>query len=388
MDVESAVARALANAALSRQRDAEISATRAELTIETSRTNPQWELTHEQVFGDLNVGYRESTAQLEQGFDLVDWRTSRRAALPHRERALVASWQLRELELSHEVRHAFYTLLYHQQRVQIARAWIKRLETAREGLTQREARGDVSSYQVRRIASEITLARATLDTEAAALELASSELTTLTAIPPEQLKIVGVLWSMDAPLALPAEAQEPLNSSQTLRLDMLHELELATTEEARAHESSSFWRGWSVVAGYRNVSVGPSVGHGFILSLSGPLTLTDTQEPHRQALAARRIRLEAEIDLLTARTQQRTDEARKRLLRASEVVAKHHTALHDTELTSMAQLAFDTGEAPLSELLDAFELEARMLLVNLDLELEARRAQIALDYILKTGDLP
>lgn len=395
MTVEQVTTRAIAHASLSRQLDAEIASERAALDIELTRPNPTWSLTHEQVFGDLNVGYREFSAQLERPLDLTDWRTPLRHALPHQERAIKALWRIRESEIAHEVHLAFYAILYHRRRVAITRDWIARLQTARQGLIEREARGDASSYQVRRVAAEIAIAEVSLDTETSDLEQAWGMLELFLPASPDLTStarphLAGELFSReDAPIQpTTALSSDREATPDTLHLHRLRERSLATRQEEAAHQGSSFWRGWTVAAGYRHATVGPSSGHGFILSLSGPLAIEDVQEPRRQHIAARRIRLDAEVDLLTARTRQRIHAARQRLQLAIRAIETHDDTLTDTELTSMAQLAFDTDEAPLSELLDAFEIETRMQLAKVELEREARQAQLALDHILKTGELP
>ena len=177
-----------------------------------------------------------------------------------------------------------------------------------------------------------------------------------------------------SPPASAPEARAPTRPE----LARLEHLELALGAEAQAW-GSPFWRGWSVGAGYRYAEVGPSTGHGFLLTLSLPLAFWNTDAPRLQRLRARQHEVSSELTLRTSLMAREVDAARRAARRGHGSLSTMSDPSRDVELTRLAQVAFDAGEASLTELLDAFESETDLQLARIDLQWEARRASIALD---------
>ena len=371
VNADDVVRSALARPEVEERFSAQVSGVRAELDEATVFPTPTLGLAHEQVFGDLNVGYLEFSAMVEQRFDLSGWRGALRESLPHRESALRAETDAWQLEAATTVRVAFYRVRRHDERVAALDAWIARLEDGLVGVRAREEGGDASAYQVRRIEREIELARATRATEASARAEAWAELERWTMWQTRPV-LVGAL--QPPPPTPTPDARAPLRPE----LARLEHLELALDAETQAW-GAPFWRGWSVGAGYRYAEVGPSTGHGFLVTLSLPLAFWNTDAPRVQRLRARQLEVSSELTLRTSLVAREVDAAHERLDAAMASLETMSGPSRDAELTRLAQVAFDAGEASLTELLDAFESETELQLARIDLQWEARRAAIALD---------
>ena len=368
---DDAVRAALARPEVEERFNAQVAGARAELDEATVFPTPTLGLAHEQVFGDLNVGYLEVSAMVEQRFDLSGWRGALRESLPHRESALRAETHAWQLQAATAVRVAFYRVRRHDERIAALDAWFARLEDGLAGLRAREERGDASAYQVRRIEREIELAYATRAAEASARAEAWAELEQWTTWQTRPV-LVGELQP-----STPTRAPEtrPLLRPELARLE---HLELALDAEAQAW-GAPLWRGWSVGAGYRYAEVGPSTGHGFLVTLSLPLSFWNTDASRVQRLRARQREVSSELTLHTSLVAREIDAAQQRLDAAMASLEMMSDLSRDAELTRLAQVAFDAGEASLTELLDALESETELQLARIDLQWEARRAAIALD---------
>ena len=371
VSADDAVRAALARPEVEERFGAQVAGVRAELDEATVVPTPTLGLAHEQVFGDLNVGYLQFTAMAEQRFDLSGWRGALRESLPSRESALRAETTMWQLEAATTVRRAFYRVRYRDARIAALDAWIARLGRRLEGIRAREERGDASAYQVRRVEREIELARTTRATEASARAEAWAELERWTT------------WQARPVLAgdLQPSTPTPTPDARALlrpELARLEHLELALDAEAQAW-GSPFWRDWSVGAGYRYAEVGPSAGHGFLVTLSLPLAFWNTDAPRIQSLRARQLEVSSELTLRASLAAREVDAAQQRLDAAMAPLETMSDPPRDAELTRLAHIAFDAGEASLTELLDALESETELQLARIDLQWEARRAAIALD---------
>jgi outer membrane protein TolC len=330
-------------------------------------------LTHEQVFGDINVGYAEFTASVEQRIDLSGWRRQYKDALPHREAALDAEAQSWRLEVSTATRMAFFEVRYRQERRAVLAHWIARLQEGLAGLEARRAQGDASIYDSRRMQRELELARARDAVEASALAKAWAELEAWTSWE-QRPELNG---DLPPGAAATGEGRSP-------ELQRLQALDRALDSEASAHKAP-FLRDWDVGAGYRYSTVGSSVGHGFVVSLSLPLGLWNPRQGQARATAAQAEALRGELSAKTHRLSREQRGARDRLSATQDALAQLGAADTDAELSRMAALAFQNGEASLSDLLDAFESETDLGLARIDIQWEARLASIALDHSLGMG---
>ncbi len=371
-----AVERALSNPDRAAVLASRLREAQAETAIDTVIATPTLGLSFEQVVGAVDVASSEFSATVEQPLDLSGWRGHVRDALPHREAALRAEAEAQNLEIAAQVREAFFEVLFRQRRLEVLDGWIARLREGVEAASAREARGDTSLYAVRRVERALDTAHAQRASEQARLAEAWSALgrwVPWTSRPSIEGDLAPEAPTQRGGLALPGLA----------RLEALG-LELSAQERALGSPSL---RGWAVGAGYRFVDAGEA-GHGFIVTLSAPLALWDTDAPKIERLRAHRAELSAELNLLRTQEERAADAAQERLTQTIEALAKLPGQERGAELTRLAQIAYAAGEATLTELLEAHEGEAELELSRLDLQWESRRAAIELDLRQGRGVTP
>ena len=365
---EQAVARALANPDVKDALEGRIRADRAEVEAATVVPTPTLEVAHEQVFGDEQVAYLESTVGLHQQLDLSSWRGRLRETLPHREAALRAETDEWRLLVATSVRAAFFEVRYREERLRALDEWMGHLERGVAVSTARQERGDASLYDLRRVQRELETAAAQRAREEAILEEAWAALRTWSQ------------WTSRPTLtgALPPDGLSKQASETLPELRRLQHLELALSAEEAAW-GSPFWRGWSIGAGYRFAEAGSESGHGFVASLSIPLAFWNNDLPEIDRLRAEQAAIGGELRFGRTLAEQAEAAAGERLERALAVLSNLRVPERDAELTHLAETAYGAGEATLTELLDAYESETELALSRIDLQWEARRAAIELD---------
>ena len=373
--VDDAVRAALERPEVEAQWRARLEGERALAAGDVAWETPTFSADYEHVFGDLNVGYLEVSATVAQRVDLSRRRAKARDALGHREAALEAESRGWRIEAAFGAREAFYSVLHRQARIDVLEGWIARLEVGLENVQARKAQGDASPYQVLRIARELELARTRRASESAALADAWGRLEWWTR------------WrgrpELDGDLPPGANAPAPTERAFP-ELERLIHMRRALSSEIDGLGTPA-WRDLSVGGGYRFAQVGPSVGHGLVLTLSVPLALWNTDTPRIASLRARREELGQELAWRQSSRDRRVDAARARLAATREALESMTDPSRDAELSELAQVAFAAGEAPLIELLDAFSSEAELSLARIDLQWEARRASLALTRLLDQG---
>ena len=374
---DEAVRDALDRPELQARVEAELEEARAELEAATVRSTPSFEVVDDRIFGDINVGFVEVSASVEQRFDLSGWRKKLRGSLPHRESAVREGANAWRVEVAALVRSAYFAVRYHELRLEVYDAWIERLEKGLENIEARAARGDAAAYHVRRIERELELARARRASEVAAMSEAWADLQQWTG------------WRDEPELtsALPPPTRTEPGADETLtRPDLMQLRAHARSLDAEARAWGSPWlRGWTVGAGYRFGQVGSSTGHGVVVSLSIPLALWNVHAPQVRRLQAEQARVRSELAVRTAFANTEISGRAGRLRKVLAALAAMRDPSEDGELSHLAEVAYVGGEASLVELLDAFESEADLQLSRLDLQWDARRADIALDQSLGLG---
>ncbi|MFT6399770.1 MAG: outer membrane protein TolC [Bradymonadia bacterium] len=351
----------------------QLAAERASVAVETIVRNPEFAVSHERFLGTRDLREAETALSIHQEFDLSDWRGRLRDALPHQEAALRSERQEWELEVAHEVRTAFFSVRYHQLRVVVLEGWITRLQSGVDAAAQREAAGDVSEYDVLRVQRELDTAGADLASEWSQLNESWSGLQRWVPFDSHP-DLVGELTPTQ-----PSGAAAELPSLQRLR-------HLVAANEARSGAyGRPGLRGWSIGGGYLLGRAPDSTAHGFLVELSIPLVVRNNDRAVLDALAARSDAIEVELALEGALADRAQVAARTRL--DGSLVALEGLAApdNDYQLTRMAELAYQAGEASLTDLLDAYESEAELQLARVDLQWQARRAALDLDRTLGRG---
>ena len=377
LSIEDVMSLALARPEIQARLQARLSSTRAEVDEATLTSTPRLEVAQERVIGDINVGYQELSLTVEQSFDLTGWRGKLKDSLVHKEAALQAENDVWLLEIATTLRTSFYRIRYHEERVRVLDQWLQQLEKGHQGLRLRQERGDTSLFHVRRIKRELTLAqlrRAAEQSERAEARRALERWVSWDEAP----ELMGDLE--------PTLDQVSLETAQSAppELERLTHLKRALHTEAKAWGSPSL-RAWTAGAGYRYAEVGSSVGHGFQVTLSLPISLWDVDEPHLQALKARQLEVGSELTLRTQLMYREIELAQRQLKASMGALRESDASTQRSEMTQLAQAAFDAGELSLSELLDTFESETDLQLARIDLQWEARKAMIDLDRLRGDG---
>lgn len=373
--VEDAVAHALSNPAVEARLEAQIAGTRAAVAEETAIDTPSLEVAHEQVFGDDNIAMYQITASVEQTFDLSGWRRQLRRATPHREAALRAQRDQYRLEVASAVRRAFFEVRLHEERIVVMDRWIERLQTGVEAIGQRRESGDASPYDELRVSRELDLARARKAAEESARAEAWSQLRGWLPIDVESPTLNG---------SLTPEQPEDADAYRVPRVAELEALELSLETESGAW-GSPFWRGWTLGGGYRFAQQMGSRGHGFVVSLSVPLSFWNTDAPRVERLEAELSAVRSELRLEQTLSQQLEDAARERVERCLTALSQVPAPEGDARLSLMASTAYSAGEGTLTEMLDAYGSETELQLARIELQWEARRASIELQQRRGTG---
>ena len=379
---EAVVQRGLTRPAHEQLREGHRSHAEADAQAAERWDNPELSYELQQLF-DANEGGGQHVVRVSQRFELSDARSHRAAAA--RAQMETEQYQIDQRLLDREtrLRERFYETLHAQQHVEALEDWERALGDALRIISTREEAGDVSRYERLRLESELARARGRI---AEATITRDVEWTKLEAL-------AGELASEDAPwprvegaLLPPSGGARGANAGEghpTLRA--LEAQERTAEHEADAAEAA--WVPWlEVGAGYIYQGVGDLGMHGFVLSVSVPLTLVEHGQDDAQRAAAK---------LQIARSEQKI--LRERLngaLRAAELDAQRRLALAEafqTELTraddvvTMTEAGYAGGELRLSELIDAHRHRADLQLDALNLRRRARQAGLTLDQLHRLG---
>lgn len=371
--VEDAVRVAASQPELADLLDADLASIDAATAVATLRELPRLGADVEQVLGDDAVRVTEATLGFETTFDLDNWRGDLRAASEERRLAARAGAGSVGLELATVVRRAFFAVRRAEERAGALDDWIARLEHGVADTAAREARGDVSRFELRRVERELATARAERALAEDELAEAWAELERW-APAQSRPRLVGDL--------MPETAQ--VDRQRLPELRRLEHLSAALTAEAGSW-GAPWARDWTFGAGYRLVDTAASTGHGFVLSLSMPLATRNNSEAQVTNLLAERDRVARELDLRQARLVAAEAAAARRLADARAASESVGEVDFDDELIALAEAAYGAGEATLTELLDAYESQVQLALVRVELQWAARRAAIQLNHLRGIG---
>jgi cobalt-zinc-cadmium efflux system outer membrane protein len=269
---------------------------------------------------------------------------------------------------------ALARLLTEQERLQAADSHIGQIERMIEVLRTREREGEGSRFD--RLRSEQELREARQARTAAAVALAGAKATVSALLPRDT--VLGNVTPAKAERAVPqpealiAQARATRPELRALeRSARRAELEADAARRARLPSPAVF-------GGLKRADdvSGREQGGVFGLSLSLPLFDGGGRE------AARWRAERARIDFERAALE---DQIRAEINQASEVIALRQAALSEDqpgagdELMRIAEVAYREGEVGIVELIDAVRTASRAGFRSIDIRLEVRLAQIALE---------
>ncbi len=344
--------------------------------------NPQVSYMREQTFGTFGTG--EDYLSLAQTIDLGNRRGLSGEAGEARARAARHEGDATRFSVAADARQRFYEVLHRQQRVTALEHWVAHVTEALNIVVRREQRGDVATYDRRRLEREHAVAAGRLATEQAALERGQARLQAIIGVVTSPLIVEGRLL----PESDPATVQT-LRASSTARPDFLA-LDLQIEAASLGRTAAARW--WlpdlRLEGGWKGIGLGDGKRtDGFLLGASLSLPLWDrssglarTAEGETRAARGRRALLESELDgeLGGAR-------AEAVRLRRAAAAFREQTSSASGDLVRMTSVGYEGGELGMLELLDAYRGAADDDLNALDMAQAARRARIELDRLTGAG---
>jgi len=377
---EEAVRRALARPALADLTEAAVGIARSEAIRESLWPQPEIAYDREQTFGAQ--GAAQDYLTISQRFDLSGRRTLRSAAAGHRARATAHGGQARRMEIEAEVRLRFHELLAAQLRVGAIRVWVERIEGALATVSRREAAGDASAYDRRRLQRELANSRGRLAVHRSEADRAWARLAALvgdtspSSSSPPQLS--GALLP-DVP-----QPAEQLAARIEIRPDILA---LSAELEAAVVDGKAASRWWVPELGFKvgwtglDLETDRSDGYVAMAALSVPLFDRNQDEVLRAASEARLARGRRELALTEARGEMRGRVAElTRMIQAAQRFRRDAVG-ESVALIRTAEAGYVGDELGILELLDAYRGAFDDEMSALDLEFTTRRARIELDLV-------
>jgi cobalt-zinc-cadmium efflux system outer membrane protein len=262
-----------------------------------------------------------------------------------------------------------------QSRLDMAQAHAREVEGLIAILRTREREGEGSRFDRLRAEQELRDAHQLVTSAAvSAIEARAA----LSALLPRDIALTRVAGTLD-PRPLPPAADVLIAKATSTRAELraLQQLSERATAEAEAARRARM-PSPNVFGGWKRADDVPERLTGTVFGLSVSVPLFDAGGRESARWAAERARVEAERALIE-------DRIRSEIAGASEVLSMRQAALAQEqqgaaeELVRIAEVAYREGEAGILELLDAVRTASRARVRSIDMRLEARLAQIALE---------
>jgi cobalt-zinc-cadmium efflux system outer membrane protein len=261
-----------------------------------------------------------------------------------------------------------------QARLESARAYVREVERLVEILRTREREGEGSRFD--RLRAEQELHESTQLVTSATVALTEAR-AWLTGMLPPSVSFTTIAAAQNAQAPVPLEALLTRAASTRAELRALQQLGERATQEAdaarRARRPAP-----NVFGGVKRADAAEGRETGGVFGLSVVLPLFDSGGREAARWEAERARVEAERASIEYRI-------RSEISGASEVLAVRQAALTQEqpgtaeELVQIAVVAYREGEVGILELLDAARTASRARIRSIDLRLDVRLAQIALE---------
>ena len=314
--------------------------------------------------------------QAEQSLSLFGARDALSQAGVAATAAAEAERDLRLWLLRCEAAAAVTRVVAGQERLESVRAHMREVERLIEILRAREREGEGSRFD--RLRAEQELRDTNQVVTSAAVALAEARATVSGMLPPHA--------SLSTTVAGAQIAQQPLVPVETLftratstraELRALEQLGQRATFEAEAARRARL-PSPNLFGGVKRADELSGRKTGGVFGVTVPLPLFDTGGREAARWEAERSRVDAERISIEQRI-------RSEITSASEVLTLRQTALSQEqqgtaeELVQIAVVAYREGEVGILDLLDAARTASRATIRSIDLRLDARLAQIALE---------
>jgi cobalt-zinc-cadmium efflux system outer membrane protein len=266
-------------------------------------------------------------------------------------------------------------LIAEQTRVDETGSHVRDVERLVNILRVREREGEGSRFDRLRAEQELAEARQAMASAAVARADAHAAVSVLL---PQDVTVTRIVGVLHQPVAVgsPADliARAALMRAEAIALRRAAEradLEGEAVRRARLPSPTLF-------GGLKRAADGDERTHGGILGVSASLPLFDAGGREAARWAAERARADAERLAIEG-------EIRSEVTRALDALTQRQAALAmdegaaGGELAAIAEVAYREGEIGILELLDAVRTAARARLRSLEMQVEARLAQIAVE---------
>lgn len=266
---------------------------------------------------------------------------------------------------------AFYDALAAARDVAIASGVVARLDEAARVVGRRQEAGTTSGYERARLEVEAELARSVLRQAEARARVARLELAFLLGIDSSKLELRGDLTTTADPRQGPGAASRP--SLRLLR---------SSQEAARDAREAAGWS-WiptlSLSGGLRIDGTNES-RYGYVAGASITLPVFSRGQDVRAEASARERLAAAELQAAERNASLDAVRAHQQLVAARGEVARFEEATRDRVelLERAAQSGYREGERSIVELVDAQRARTEVERRRLELQLAAKRAEVAL----------
>ena len=312
--------------------------------------------------------------QAEQSLQLFGARSALSRAGVAATAAAEADRDVRLWVLRSDAATAAARLVAEQARLESAQGHVREMERLIEVLRTREREGEGSRFDRLRAEQELRDTRQLVTSASVSVVEARAALSGLL---PRDVALTRIAGTLDPqPVRVAADALIAKATSTRAELRALqHSAERATLEADAARRARL--PSPNLFGGVKRADVsGRQTGGVFGLTVSVPVFDAGGRESARWS--AERARVEAERASIEYRI-------RSEISGASEVLSMRLAALSQEqqgaadELVQIAEVAYNEGEVGILELLDAVRMAARARIRDVDVRLEARLAQIALE---------
>lgn len=313
--------------------------------------------------------------QVEQVFPVFGTRAALSKAGVAATAAAEAEGDARLWALRTDAAAAVGRLTASQARLDAAQAHTRDVERLIEILRVREREGEGSRFDRLRAEQELRDARQQATSAAVAVSEARA---TVTAMLPRDVT-VDRITSLTTPQAAPPSVDALLTRAIATRAELRAvrrsadraDLEAKAAQRARLPAPTLF-------GGLKRADDDPGRERGGVFGVSVSVPLFDTGSREAARWQAERSRVEAEHASIE-------HQIRAEIARASEALALRQAAVSEDaeaaadELTQIAEIAYREGEVGILELIDAVRTASRARVRSIELRLDARLAQIALE---------
>jgi cobalt-zinc-cadmium efflux system outer membrane protein len=263
-----------------------------------------------------------------------------------------------------------------QARLESARAHVREVERLIEILRTREREGEGSRFDRLRAEQELRDTHQLVTSTVVTLTEARA---TLSGMLPPDVSLTAIATPPVSPQPPPITTETLLTRATSTRAELraLQQLGERATLEAEAARRARL-PSPSVFGGVKRADDASGRETGGVFGLSVAFPLFDAGRREAARWEAERARVEAERASIDY-------QIRSEITGASEVLAVRQTALSEEpqgaaeELVQIAEVAYREGEVGILELLDAVRTASRARFRAIDLRLDARLAQIALE---------